>query len=45
MLYSTLHVIRLSTKTPLKHTNQFTFFLAKVFCPTIFDADIVDLNR
>jgi len=42
MLYL-LHVIKLSTKTPLKHTNQFALFLAKVLCPT--NANITDLNR
>jgi len=43
ILYSTLHMIRLSTKTPLKHKNQFALFLAKVLCLTIL-ANIADLN-
>jgi len=44
VLYSTLRVIRFSTRTPLKHTNQFVLFLAKVLCPTIL-ANIAYLNR
>jgi len=44
MLYLTLHVIRLSTKTSLKHTNQFALFLAKLLYPTIL-ANFAVLNR
>jgi len=43
ILYSTLHVIRLSKKPPPKHTNQFALFFVKVLCPTIL-ANIADLN-